>query len=167
MPATNNIILKPRFKLELNQSNQTVLKHFETLKTTQSSFIVSRLDNHVYIKFPKKNTIFGRHNCIQKLTKPIKTLENYTVSMALTLPFGLCLCFFILLQRHYLQVQAFGHTLIQRLKSSYAVPVALMLFMVIIWFALYFLAQIGKASSKNNMHKLQDFMNSVINKKAS
>lgn len=64
MPATNNIILKPRFKLDLNQSNQTVLKHFETLKTTQSSFIVSRLDNHVYIKFPKKNTIFGHHNCI-------------------------------------------------------------------------------------------------------
>lgn len=41
MPTTNNMALRPRFRLELNQSNQTVLKHFETLKPSQSAFIVS------------------------------------------------------------------------------------------------------------------------------
>lgn len=51
------------------------------------------------------------------------------------------------------------------LKSSYAIPVSLMFFMVIIWFALYFYGQIGKASSKDDMHKLQDFMTAILNKK--
>lgn len=58
MHSTKPIFLRPRFKLELSEKNQTILQNFEATKTTQSKFIANRLVDHVFIKFPKKKTPF-------------------------------------------------------------------------------------------------------------
>ncbi len=52
------------------------------------------------------------------------------------------------------------------LDKSYAIQISIMLLMVIIWFVLYFGGRIGKASSKNEMHELHNFMHRVLNKKS-
>ena len=48
----NEVILRPRFKIELNKDNASVLNAFEAKKTSQKEFVVSRVDDHVFIKFP-------------------------------------------------------------------------------------------------------------------
>ena len=48
------------------------------------------------------------------------------------------------------------------LNTSYALQIALMGLMIIVWFSLYFAGRIGKSSSKKEMHALNDFMNSII-----
>lgn len=58
MHSTKPIFLRPRFKLELSEKNQTILQNFEATKTTQSKFIANRLVDHVFIKFPKKRPRF-------------------------------------------------------------------------------------------------------------
>ena len=52
------------------------------------------------------------------------------------------------------------------LEKSYALQIGLTLLMVIIWFLLYFGGSIGKASNKTEMHELNNFMKSVLNKKS-
>ena len=58
MSTTNAIVLRPRFKFHVKQDNDRLLKLFEDKKTTQSDFIVSRIDDHVFIKIPKEKQHF-------------------------------------------------------------------------------------------------------------
>lgn len=164
MPTTNDIVLRPRFKMELNKNNETLLKAFEGAKNTQSQFIISRLDDHVFIKFPKEKQHFWSpqlHLEINKSKNNSSTLHglfgpNPTVWTMFMFFHFIVVGFFI----------AFGIWAYTNwsLKNDYAIQLSLMFLMVIIWFVLYFAGSIGKASSKNEMHDLHDFMNSVLEK---
>ncbi len=164
MPTTNNIVLRPRFKLELNQNNDIILKSFELEKTLQSDFIVTRIDDHVFIKFPKHKQHFWSpqlHLEINEVDKNSCLLHglfgpNPTVwTLFMFLHFmvaGLFITF---------GIWAYTNA---SLKSSYAIQVSLMLLMVVVWFVLYFGGRIGKASSKKEMHELNNFMLRVLKK---
>ena len=58
METTNEIVLRPRFKMEIKHPNEDVLRAFETVKSTQSNFIISRVDDHVFIRLPKHKQHF-------------------------------------------------------------------------------------------------------------
>ncbi|MEP1488634.1 MAG: GTP-binding protein [Algibacter sp.] len=165
MPTTNDFVLRPRFKMALNKNNETVLHHFETTKTTQSAFIVTRLDDHVFIKFPKQEQHFWSpqlHLEINEVNKSSSMLHGlYGPNPTIWTMF---MFFHFIIAGLFLAFGVWAYTN-WSLKSSYAIQVALMLFMIIIWFALYFSGRIGKASSTGDMHKLQDFMNNVLNEK--
>ncbi|TYA74970.1 GTP-binding protein [Seonamhaeicola marinus] len=162
MPKTNDIVLRPRFKKELNTNNETLLKAFENAKNEQSEFIVTRIDNHVFIKFPKKEQQFWTpqlHLEIDEIEKD-KTLlyglfgPNPTVwTMFMFLHF-IVVCLFI----------AFGAWAYSnwKLDTDYILQISLMILMILIWFVLYFAGSIGKASNKKEMHKLNDFMQKVL-----
>lgn len=53
MPVSNQIVLRPRFKMELERDCSQVLALFAMTKSTQSKFTVSCMDDHVFIKLPK------------------------------------------------------------------------------------------------------------------
>ena len=164
MPATNDIVLRPRFKIELDQSNELVLKDFESQKHAQSDFIVTRIDNHVFIKYPKEKQHFWSpqlHLEIDEVDEKTSLLHglfgpNPTVwTMFMFLHFMVA-CTFI----------AFGIWAYTnwKLNTSYAVQLTLMLLMVLIWFVLYFAGRIGRDSSKKEMIALKNFMDKILNK---
>jgi hypothetical protein len=167
MPTTNDIVLRPRFKLALNTDNETLLKTFELEKKSQSDFIINRIDDHVFIKFPKEKQHFWSpqlHLEINKIDKNSSQLyglfgPNPTVwTLFMFLHFmvaGLFIAFGIWAYVNW------------SLKTTYAIQTSLMALMVVIWIALYFAGSIGKSSSKKEMHELHDFMNAVLNKKSS
>lgn len=166
MPITNDIVLRPRFKLKIEKSNNTILNAFELEKKSQSDFIVIRLDDHVFIKFPKHKQHFWSpqlHLEINEVDKNKCLLHglfgpNPTVwTLFMFLHFmvaGLFIAFGIWAYTNW------------SLEKSYAIQISIMLLMVIIWFVLYFGGRIGKASSKNEMHELNNFMHDVLNKKS-
>ncbi|WP_295985151.1 hypothetical protein [uncultured Algibacter sp.] len=95
MPLKNDIALRPRFKMEIPRYNEAILSDFENEKTTQSEFIITRVDDHVFIKFPKDKQHFWSpqlHLEINKVDDNSSTLHVYLVP---TLQFGRFLCFFI------------------------------------------------------------------------
>lgn len=162
MPTTNDIVLRPRFKIELKQNNETLLKAFEDTKNNQNEFIVSRIDDHVFIKFPKAKQHFWSpqlHLEINKTENNSSTLyglfgPNPTVwTMFMFLHF-LVACLFI----------GFGIWAYTNwsLGNNYAIQIFLCLFMVLVWFVLYFGGRIGKATGTDQMHELHEFMNEVL-----
>lgn len=164
MPTTNDIILRPRFKIEIPRPNETLLQLFQNSKKTQSEFIVSRIDDHVFIKFPKDKQHFWSPQLHLEINN---TDENSCVLHGLFGPNPTVWTFFMFL--HFLVAGlfiAFGIWAYTnwRLKSDYAIQLSLMLFMVIIWFVLYLAGSIGKASSKHDMEQLHHFMNEVLEK---
>ncbi|AUP78665.1 GTP-binding protein [Flavivirga eckloniae] len=162
MPTANDIVLRPRFKMELNKNNESILKDFEVLKAQQSEFIVTRLDNHVFIKFPKEK----QHFWSPQLHLEIDSIdENSSLLYGLFGPNPTVWTMFMFL--HFVVAGlfiAFGIWAYTNwsLDKTYAIQVSLMLLMIIVWVVLYFAGSIGKASSKNEMRELNDFMRRVI-----
>lgn len=165
MPTKNDIVLRPRFKIELHESNDVVLKRFEDLKSSQKNFTITRIDNHVFIKYPKKDQHFWSpqlHLEIDEVDANSSLLHglfgpNPTVwTMFMFLHFmvaGLFIAFGIWAYTNW------------SLKSDFIVQISLMVLMVIIWFVLYFAGRIGRDSSKKEMMQLHDVMESIIQQK--
>ena len=55
-PLPNEIILRPRFQLDVVETKEDILKKFEN--AGHDPFLVNRLDEHVFIKFNAKNNHF-------------------------------------------------------------------------------------------------------------
>ena len=166
MPTTNAIVLRPRFKMELQQPNETVLKAFEASKTTQTEFIVSRIDDHVFIKFPKHKQHFWSPQLHLEINEAD---ENSCMVHGLFGPnptvWTLFMFLHFMIACLFIAFAIWAYTNFS-LKNSYAIQVSLMLFMIIIWFVLYFAGRLGRASSKTEMHELNNFMEAIINKKS-
>jgi hypothetical protein len=163
MPLSNDIVLRPRFKLEIKRYNQSILSDFRNAKTTQSNFIVTRIDDHVFIKLPKNKQTFWSPQLHLEINK---VDENNSIIHGLFGPNPTVWTMFMFL--HFLVAGvfiAFGIWAYTNwsLEKSFAIQLSLMFLMVVIWIALYFAGSIGKASSKQEMHALNDFMNKVLN----
>ena len=52
----NDIVLRPRFQIQLDAAKESALNSFEN--AIQEPFLVKRIDDHVFIKFNKKNMHF-------------------------------------------------------------------------------------------------------------
>ncbi|MFQ3239410.1 MAG: hypothetical protein ACI9NI_001716 [Olleya marilimosa] len=158
----NEVVLRPRFKIELNKSHTSVLEAFEAKRLDQKQFIVSRVDDHVFIKLPKAQQQF----LSPQLHLEINALENnksqlyglfgpnptvWTLFMFLHfLVAGLFIAFCIWAYSNY------------ALKVDYQLQVWGIVGMIILWFLLYFSGRLSKTSNQKEMTALYTFMSSVL-----
>lgn len=162
MSSTNTIVLRPRFKFTLEQNNETALSKFENAKLEQKEFIVSRVDHHVFIKFPKSKQQFWT----PQLHLEIDEVDsNSSLIRGLFGPNPTVWTLFMFL--HFVVVGLFIALAIwtysnSALNKDFMLQIWGMLFMVILWFVLYFAGRIGRTSNKDEMITLYNFMNSVL-----
>ncbi|MEL0644601.1 GTP-binding protein [Olleya sp. Ti.3.14] len=158
----NEVVLRPRFKIELDRSHTSVLEAFEAKRLDQKQFIVSRVDDHVFIKLPKAQQQFWS----PQLHLEINDLENnksqlyglfgpnptvWTLFMFLHfLVAGLFIAFCIWAYSNY------------ALKVDYQLQVWGLIGMIILWFLLYFSGRLSKTSNQKEMTALYTFMSSVL-----
>jgi hypothetical protein len=162
MTSTNDIVLRPRFKIELNTNNETILSQFESQKKTQKDFIVTRVDNHVFIKYPKEKQHFWSPQLHLEIDK---VDDNKSLLHGLFGPNPTVWTMFMFL--HFMVAGffiAFGIWAYTNwsLKTDYAIQLSLTFLMILIWFVLYFAGRIGRDTSKKDMFALRDFMNTII-----
>lgn len=163
MPLSNEVVLRPRFKIELSQDNESALKVFDNVKSEQKDFIVSRVDDHVFIRFPKEK---------QHFWSPQLHLEINEVDDNSSLLYGLFgpnptvwtlfmfLHFFVAVVFIGFGAWAYSNW---SLETSFGLQIGVMVLMVIFWFALYFAGRFGKYKGKTEMHELHNFMNKSLN----
>lgn len=158
----NDVILRPRFKIELNKDNISVLNAFEAKKTSQKEFVVSRVDDHVFIKFPKAKQRFWTPQLHLEIneTNDHKSLlyglfgPNPTVwTMFMFFHFavaGFFIAFAIWAYSNY------------ALKTDYYLQIWGMILMIILWFVLYFAGSFSKNANQDEMTQLYTFMSDVL-----
>lgn len=162
MELSNDIVLRPRFKFDVSADNEKLLNGFEDAKNKQSNFIVSRIDDHVFIKFPKHSQHFWSpqlHLEINKKDSDISTVHglfgpNPTV-------WTMFMFFHFVTAGLFLGFGIWAYTN-ATLGNSYAIQLFLTLFMVVIWFVLYFAGRIGKTKGIPEMHQLHGFMKETL-----
>lgn len=162
MSLSNEIVLRPRFKFEVATNNENLLKGFEQEKLKQTDFIVSRIDDHIFIKFPKRDQHFWSpqlHLEINEDGEDIATVHglfgpNPTVwTMFMFFHFIVASLFF------GFGVWAYTNA---NIGNPYAIQLFLSLFMVVIWFVLYFAGRMGREKGKPEMYKLHNFMKKTL-----
>ncbi|MBU2927122.1 GTP-binding protein [Winogradskyella psychrotolerans] len=162
MELSNEIVLRPRFKFEVNATNETLLKGFEQTKLTQAEFIISRVDDHVFIKIPKKDQHFWSPQLHLEINQ---TEENKAIVHGLFGPNPTVWTLFMFL--HFIVAGLFfgfgiwAYTNVT-LGNSYAVQLCLSFIMIVLWFVLYFAGRIGRSKGMSEMQKLHAFMEDTI-----
>ena len=162
MSLENDIVLRPRFKIELKKNNQEVLKVFEEVKKTQKDFIVSRVDDHVFIKIPKADEHFWSpqlHLEIMEIDKNSSRLfglfgPNPTV-------WTMFMFFHFIVAGLFIGFGIWAYTN-WTLKTDFAIQLFVAILMIVLWVALYFGGRLGKATGRDQMVLLHNFMNSLL-----
>ncbi|WP_027125369.1 hypothetical protein [Gelidibacter mesophilus] len=162
MSISNEIVLRPRFKRELNHDNASVLKIFEDSKKTCETYKIVRVDDHVFIRRPKHeqhfwspqlhleiNEIDAKTSMLHGLFGPNPTVWTMFIFLHFLVA-GLFIAFGIWTYTHW------------TLNNPYGIPMGLMLFMVVVWFGLYFAGRYGRAKGKSEMHGLYNFMEMTL-----
>ena len=162
MELTNEIVLRPRFKFDIETTNEILLTRFENQKSKQSNFIVTRLDDHVFIRFPKPE----QHYWSPQLHLEIN--EKGESSATVHGLFGpnptiwtMFMFFHFIIAGLFIAFGIWTYTNMS-LGNSYAIQLFLSLFMIVIWFSLYFFGRMGKAKGKPDMYKLHAFMRDTL-----
>ncbi|WP_420320337.1 GTP-binding protein [Flagellimonas sp.] len=156
----NEIVLRPRFELSLN----TELEHLKSIfdGVTKDPFQVKRLDEHIYIRFKKSETNFWTPQLHLELTSFEKGVSkihgvfgpNPTLwTFFMFLHFGVGTLFLIL--------AAFAYSNYS-LGKDIKLWIAGMVFLIVIWFALYAFGRMGRAKGKPQMNQLKDYLKELI-----
>ncbi len=162
--TTNTIILRPRFKFNVEQENESLLQLFENAKIEQTQFMVSRVDEHVFIKIPKAR----QHFWFPQLHLEINTSYEDKSSSTIHGLFGPNPTVWTMFMFFHFVVAglfiAFGiwSYVNWSLGDDYAIQLFATLLMVVIWFALYFGGRIGKRTGLDQMHELHHFMRDTL-----
>ncbi|WP_439152566.1 GTP-binding protein [Winogradskyella sp.] len=167
MELPNDIVLRPRFKFDVNQNNESLLMLFEDKSKQQTEFVVTRVDDHVFIKIPKQKQHFWSPQL------HIEINEDYDEKNKSTI-YGLfgpnptvwtMFMFFHFAVAGFFIGFAIWAYVNWSLDSNYAVQLFVTLFMIVIWFALYFSGRLGKKAGMEQMHELHHFMRDTLRSK--
>lgn len=158
----NETILRPRFNFDIKQCNTTALEAFETRKKSQSDFIVSRVDNHVFIRLPKAK---------QQLSSPQLHLEIIPINEHKSTVKGLfgpnptiwTLFMFI----HFVIIILFlGNSIWTysnwTLEKPMVIQIFVYIFLILCWIGLYLIGQSHKKKNIPTMLEQHHFMRDVL-----
>lgn len=163
MQLSNEVVLRPRFKFKVDQDNGLLLNLFEETKNNQSEYIVSRIDDHVFIKIPKQK----QHFWSPQLHLEINKNENDKGSTIYGLfgPNPTVWTMFMFL--HFIVIGLFFGFGVWTytswsLDTNFTLQLFVTLFMIVVWVVLYFGGRIGKSSGMTEMHLLHHFMRDTL-----
>ncbi|MGJ8739102.1 GTP-binding protein [Zobellia laminariae] len=159
-PLPNEIVLRPRFQLDIAGNSESILKKFET--AGYAPFLVKRMDEHVFLKFDVKNNHFwspqlhlqidelDASNCrVHGIFGPNPTLWTFFMFIHFAVA-----CLFIIIG-----IWAYSSA---SLNKPYHLQLGLMAMIVVVWFVLYFFGRSGKRKGKPQMEELYGFMMKVL-----
>ena len=131
-------------------------------KIKQSDYIVSRVDDHVFIRLPKQK----QHFWSPQLHLEINEIDSKTCMLhGLFGPnptvWTMFMFFHFLVAGLFIAFSIWTYTN-WTLENPFGIQLGFTLFMIVVWFGLYFAGRLGKSKGKDEMHQLRDFMNDTL-----
>ncbi len=159
---SNEIVLRPRFQMELEQPCSQLLAKFLKAKKSQQRFIISSVDDHIFIKLPNKEEHFWSPQLHLELSQVSETKclllgffgPNPTVwTMFIFLHVAVGILFMVNATWFYS-----NYTMGNPINLQIGIAVIL----ILIWILLYFAGVMGKKKGKSGMRELYDFMIQIL-----
>ena len=160
MALSNEIVLRPRFNLELDKNLSSILGAFENPKS--NLYKVKRVDEHIFIKIPKEKQHFWSpqlHIEIGEVDEKKSRLHGFfgpnpsVWTLFMFLHYVVATIFIIF------GIWAYSNW---SLKIPYELQLGVVISMFFCWFALYFAGRMGKIKGKEQMRELYNFMEDIL-----
>lgn len=162
MSSANEIVLRPRFKEDIPFHHEVILKHFATKNKDNSPFIITQIDDHVFIKYPKQQQEFWTPELHLEINhKDEQTAELRGLYGPSPTVWTLFMFLHFLVGTSFLIFGVWAYSN-WRLTDDYYIQLMVCALMVIAWFVLYAAGRIGKTVSKKEMYELKNFMDTTI-----
>lgn len=163
MKLSNEIVLRPRFRLEVEKSREEVLQSFLDAKQNQRRFGITCIDSHIFIRLPKKEQMFWSPQLHLEIMDAIETKSTIHGFFGPNPTVWTMFIFF-----HVVIAMLFIADIVwlysnHSLGTSYDLQIGIGIAMVIIWILLYIGGSIGKRKGKPGMRVLYDFMSDTLN----
>ena len=159
---SNEIVLRPRFQMELEEPCSHLVMKFSEVKKSQNRFVISCVDDHIFIKLPKREQHFWSPQLHLEITEKDENScslhgffgPNPTVwTMFMFLHVAVGILFMVDLTWLYSNYN---------LGNTIGLQIGIAIFLVVVWILLYFAGTIGKKKGKPGMRELYDFMNEIV-----
>jgi len=162
MQLSNEIVLRPRFQIELEMSCHQLIARFKEEKKKQSKYGISCLDDHVFLKLPKNEQLFWSPQLHLEITE---VSENKCTLHGFFGPNPTVWTMFIFF--HVVVGILFMTDMIwlysnSSLGNPITLQVGIAIGLVVFWILLYIAGRIGKKKGKPGMRGLYDFMIKTI-----
>lgn len=159
----NEIILRPRFKMEVSQSQSTLIDKFIALKNSEDNRFISRVrHNYVLLDIPVEQNKFWSPQLELRIEKTDETTSEVNCLFG---PKGIVWTFFMFL--HFICAAVFTLFFVVgyanwSLNKPFNWSLFMCIAMIIVWFTFYFLGRVGKRLAKNQMHELHQYVKNVL-----
>lgn len=158
----NRILLKPRFRIELDASEEEVIKRFREKLGEKDCIYGSKIvDHHIVIDVPKSD----EHFWSPQLHVEVEKEEEKTIVKGILGPKPKIWTFFIFL--HFAVAVTFFVFFVVfysrwSLDQDYEFYMVMCLLMPVLWVVLYFFGQLGKKFGYKQMVGLHNFLIKAI-----
>lgn len=159
---SNEIVLRPRFKMALDKDGNQIRALFAKAKQAQDRFQISCVDDHIFIKLPKREQHFWSPQLHLEITESTEDScqlngffgPNPTVwTMFMFLHVAVGILFMVNLTWLY---SSFN------LGNGIGLQIGISVVLVLVWVLLYVAGRIGKKKGKPGMRELYGFMQATI-----
>jgi len=163
MELGDEIVLRPRFKLQLDHSSEWALEALENAGKGTSQFVITRIDDRVFIKIPKdKQHFWSPQLDLQIWDEEEEGITNLrglfgpkpaVWTLFMFLHFGVAGLFISF------GIWAYSNA---SLDQPYAVQLLALFLLALGWFVLYFAGRMGKSAGKKEMQAQYRFMKQTL-----
>jgi ABC-type multidrug transport system fused ATPase/permease subunit len=162
----NKVLLKPRFQMELDESQEAILNKFKAnLADVDCKYCSKISGNHVFLDVPKVDEHFWSPQLQVEVTKDD---NDKTIVKGILGPKPQVWTFFMFL--HFVVATAFIIFFVWfyvnwSLNKGYQIQKYILMALPIIWVVLYFFGQSGKKLGYKQMVELDNFLMKILEKK--
>ncbi|SDW81743.1 hypothetical protein [Flavobacterium degerlachei] len=164
MDPENEITLRLRFNLEIQENSASLLSKFEKYSNIKSeNFTIKTSDNHIWLDIvPSKRKYWTPHLHLE--LEPKSDSETHIRGLFGPDPtlwtFFMFLHFIIAALFFVFGAMAYSDYI---LKNSLTLDVSIMVLMTVFWFSLYYLAMTIRKKGSQQMKELDTYFNTIIN----
>ena len=163
MDIENSIVLRPKFTKDVPKSMESILVRANELKIqVKEDYRIKVSDHHIFFFITlAKRKYYSPHLHVELIENEDKTthVKGLFGPDQTVWTFFMFLHFFVGGMFLIFSMMAYSHW---SLNQSIVIDLAVMSFMVILWFLLYFQARINRKKCAPQMYKLENLMNSIL-----
>jgi len=161
----NKVLLKPRFKMEFDESQEEILQKFkDNIADKNCKYCSKQSDNHIFLDVPKSEEHFWSP---QLQVEIVKNIEGKTIVKGILGPKPQVWSFFMFI--HFVLALAFIVFFVLfyvkwSLDKDYAFYKYILITIPVIWVIMYFVGQFGKKIAYKQMVELEMFLMKILNR---
>ena len=162
MEISNQVVLRPRFQMELDIRCTDVLERFAFAKIEQSRFKISCIDHHIFIRLPREEQLFWSpqlHLEISESSENTCTLHGFFGPNPTV--WTMFIFFHVVVGTLFLADMIWLYSNFS-LNNSISIQIGIAIGLVATWMLLYVAGSIGKKKGKPGMKELHGFMVETI-----